>query len=302
MGLLSSSGQQVREGTALGQKAPPLAGTDLTGKRLSLGGLPGGFVMLTFWTPECLLCLKELPVYDSYYRNVGPKKLRLVGVLLDRDLSKDEVRTLVNKRGYSFPVVSFTGRDRLQVMKDWKVVATPTNYLVNPEGVIVLKDFFGTEGMALVQKIVDKQPDFVPPEMDLETTLTVGGQMMSYRVTIPEASGRYSFRFRSAAQYVDETGERSGFEEIAPVTLSLAKDARGVLVAEAALENKDITGKPAKLSNSSLVRVGAKRIGHTVYLEVDLPLPARAPLVLAEVKYYSEPLNAYIVLDSGYPS
>lgn len=302
MALLPVQAEAVHEGTALGQKALPLAGNDINGKQISLTSLRGHFVMLTFWTRDCPLCIEQLPVYDTYYRKIGAQQLNLVSILLADNLSEDEVYALVRERGYSFPVVVFSGRDRLRLMKDWKVTATPANYLINPEGIIVLKGFLGNEGMALMRKIVEKQRDFLPPEMLLETTLTAGGQLMSYHLTVPEASGRYSFRFRAAAQYVDENGQRGEFEQITPVTLKLAKDTRGVLRAESILETTDRSGKPAKLTDSSRVRVAAKRIGRVVYLEVDLPLPTRVPLAFSEVEYYSSALRAYVMLDSGYPT
>jgi len=301
-GLLSSSAREVQEGTALGQKAIPLVGESVDGDRISLGNLRGRFAMLSFWTPDCPLCAKELPMYDAYYRKVGADRLSLLGVLLAQNLSSGELRELVEERKYSFPIAVFTGRDALRLMKDWKVTATPANYLVNPDGIIVLKGFLGNEGMALAQKIVDKQPEFLPPEMELETALLAEGQIMSYRVSFPDASaGRYSFVFRAAAQYVNEDGRRGELEEVAPVSLRLSQDTKGVVQAKAMVEARDRSGKPAKLSSPSHVRAAAKRIGRTVYVEVDLPLPSRVPLALAEVKYYSEPLKAYIVLDSGYP-
>lgn len=63
-----------------GQAAPAFSVTDINGQRISLSGLKGKPVLLTFWATWCAPCRQELPLIQSAYRAHHDQGLAVVAV------------------------------------------------------------------------------------------------------------------------------------------------------------------------------------------------------------------------------
>jgi cytochrome c-type biogenesis protein len=93
-----------------GEPAPAFSLTDLNGQAISLAGLRGKPVLVTFWATWCAPCRQELPLISSAYQ--AHREQGLAVVALDfGDESADTVRAFWNSMGLEpAPVLDPGGR------------------------------------------------------------------------------------------------------------------------------------------------------------------------------------------------
>jgi cytochrome c-type biogenesis protein len=93
-----------------GQPAPAFSLTDLNGQPVSLAGLRGKAVLVTFWATWCAPCRQELPLISSAYQAHQEQGLAVVAVDFG-DESADTVRAFWNSMGLQpAPVLDPGGR------------------------------------------------------------------------------------------------------------------------------------------------------------------------------------------------
>jgi cytochrome c biogenesis protein CcmG/thiol:disulfide interchange protein DsbE len=73
-------------GTTVGQTAPPLSGTTLDGKTLSLASLRGKPVLINFWASWCGPCREEFPLFKTF--SAAHPDLVIVGVVFQDTAAK----------------------------------------------------------------------------------------------------------------------------------------------------------------------------------------------------------------------
>jgi thiol-disulfide isomerase/thioredoxin len=176
----------------LGEKAPQLTGTDLGGNPISLAELnkSGKFVFIDFWAYWCGPCMREIPHVAPFYDEMKGDSFELIGVSLDSPATEEKMHSVIAENGMHYPIIydihsypMITGKqvkfqrgggwkNRLGVR--WGIRSIPATFLVNPDGVIILKNMRGEEGLALVKKIVTDIPDFLPPDIEVSAVLKDG--------------------------------------------------------------------------------------------------------------------------------
>jgi len=116
-----------------GESAPSFALTDLEGQQHALEQYRGKLIMLYFWTDNCDICKREFPLVQQYYeefqREDAPFEILAIYVGVEEDASK----TFRETYGVTFPMLT---DDAFEVIKAYNISATPTNYLINPQGKI----------------------------------------------------------------------------------------------------------------------------------------------------------------------
>ena len=118
--------------------APDFELATLNDKTARLSDYRGKTVILNFWASWCPPCRVEMPHMENYYEaNKDTENVEIIAVNMtktERGSDKiDRVEEFVNDHKLSFPILlDETG----EVMKLYQVMAYPTTYIINPEGVI----------------------------------------------------------------------------------------------------------------------------------------------------------------------
>ena len=110
-----------------GEKAPPLALTDLTGRRLDVGALRGKVVAVNFWATWCSPCREELPELARFWTENRGRCFELVGV------AEESAREDVAKLAASIPYPIVVD-DRAEALGRWGVQGYPVTFVLDPDG------------------------------------------------------------------------------------------------------------------------------------------------------------------------
>ena len=95
------------------------------------------YTLIMFWASWCHKCEQEAPYLGPIYAKYNFKGLEIVGISLDQQ--RDSWGKGIEEKGMTWPQVSQLQAWNSPVVKDYKVTATPTYFLLDKEGKIVLK-------------------------------------------------------------------------------------------------------------------------------------------------------------------
>jgi cytochrome c biogenesis protein CcmG/thiol:disulfide interchange protein DsbE len=118
----------------IGDVAPDLVRTDLSGKPFALAGLRGKVVLLNFWATWCAPCREEMPVFSRWQLSYGPRGLSVVGVSMDDDVGA--VRQMLAQRPVSYRLVM---GDAILAERFGGVLGLPLSYLLDAQGRVVAR-------------------------------------------------------------------------------------------------------------------------------------------------------------------
>jgi thiol-disulfide isomerase/thioredoxin len=125
---------------------------------VSLAKLRGKVVLLTFWFPGCGPCRAEFPHFEAVMQQFRQKDVVYLGINVLRD--QDEyVLPFMAKTQYSFlplkstPDANIGGKEAA----DYKVRGEPTNFVIDPKGRIVYRDFTieDVDGESVVKHMIE---------------------------------------------------------------------------------------------------------------------------------------------------
>ena len=128
-------------GLAIGGLAPELEGdgadgrvtlTDLDGNPIRLADLRGKAVWINFWASWCPPCQFETPTIRSIHQEYGDRGLVVVAVQVQQTVEAG--RDYAERYGLEYLIgADVTGA----IFHAYKVFALPTQFFINPDGVIV---------------------------------------------------------------------------------------------------------------------------------------------------------------------
>ena len=118
-----------------GSKAPDFTLSSVNGEDVSLSDYKGKVVIVDFWATWCPPCRKGIPDLISL-QNEYKDKVKVIGISLDRENTKNSVPGFVDRMGINYPVVYFNDK----VIIDFGGVnAIPTSFIIDQKGNIVKK-------------------------------------------------------------------------------------------------------------------------------------------------------------------
>jgi thiol-disulfide isomerase/thioredoxin/Flp pilus assembly protein TadD len=101
----------------------------LDGKQISLEGLKGKVAVVNFWGLWCGWCVKEMPDYQKLYEQYKSDTTVAILTLDTNDSNLDEVRSWIQKKSFTFPVMVDDG----YVEKN-NVTSFPTTWFIDRTG------------------------------------------------------------------------------------------------------------------------------------------------------------------------
>lgn len=140
-------------GTNIGDVAPELKYKNPEGKELALSSTRGQFVLIDFWASWCGPCRMENPTVVAAYNKFKDRKFTIYSVSLDKNSAA--WTNAMQKDGLSWPNhVSDLMGWQSQAAAIYGVNSIPTNFLLDPEGVIRAKNLRGHELAAAIEKVM----------------------------------------------------------------------------------------------------------------------------------------------------
>jgi peroxiredoxin len=148
-----TGGVNLEKGIQKGQLAPDFSLTDLKGNPVHLSDFKGKKVMVNFWATWCPPCRVEMPHMQKFYEDYKSKDVVIVGVnLTPTEERLDSVQTFVDDQLLTFPIVL---DKEGSIMQTYQVVAYPTTYLLDSNGVVREK-FQGAINYDIMKDAVSK--------------------------------------------------------------------------------------------------------------------------------------------------
>jgi peroxiredoxin len=130
----------LQERTSIGSKFIDfeLLGSDGVKRKLSDFVSPGHYVLLDFWASWCGPCMLQVPKLKGIYKTFHSLGFEIVGVSLD-DVKNDWISTTQRSQIKWIQLSSLKGLD-CPVAKLYGIYSVPMTYLINPDGIIVMKN------------------------------------------------------------------------------------------------------------------------------------------------------------------
>lgn len=141
------------------QSAPVCELTTLDGKPVeNLQTLKGKVVYVDFWASWCPPCVQSFPFLNRLQQEFGDEGLRIIGVNLDEKIA-DAEKFLSNYQADFSIAVDQTK----QCAEDFEVIAMPSSYLIDREGIVryIHRGFRSGETKKLrliVEQLLQHQP------------------------------------------------------------------------------------------------------------------------------------------------
>lgn len=134
-----------------GAKAPPFEFTDLNGKKVTLEGLRGKWVVVDFWASWCPPCIVELPAMKDLFASFEKNdRFAMLGISLDYE--RDALVNMLEKEKMTWPqFMDGKGWDN-PISRMYRVSVLPTTYLIDPQGVIRYRKKKGAELKAILTR------------------------------------------------------------------------------------------------------------------------------------------------------
>lgn len=110
---------------------------NINGEKLRFENLAGKPALITFWSPSCIICLKEVEHFNRLYvENQGRTGFNLLATSMFYDRPDWVIKTS-REAGMQYPVFFDLQKDISNAFGG--IVATPTLFLVDDQGGVVLQ-------------------------------------------------------------------------------------------------------------------------------------------------------------------
>lgn len=120
---------EVQATKTTGQGAMDFSLSDLNGKTVNLSDYQGQVVMVNFWASWCPPCTAELPTIQAFYESHQADGFVVLAV--NAHENPNDVRTFINNRGFSFPVLLDSDAS---VMDSYGIRALPMSFIIDKSG------------------------------------------------------------------------------------------------------------------------------------------------------------------------
>lgn len=147
--------EQLPVGLENGNLAPDFELKDLEGNTVKLSDYRGKTVLLNFWASWCPPCRAEMPYMEKLYKKYKKDNFEVVAVnMTNTEKSREDAEKFVEELGLTFTIPL---DEQGVVGADYEVLAYPTSYFIDSDGVIRYK-VLGALSEESMEKEIRKLP------------------------------------------------------------------------------------------------------------------------------------------------
>jgi len=139
---------------SVGHKAPEFTAMGLDGKPVKLSDYKGKYVMLDFWASWCGPCRQENPNVVKQYAIYKDKGLNILGISLDEE--KSAWQKAINDDKLTWQHASDLQKFDGPTERLYHIEAIPSNFIIDPQGMIVAKNVTGPALEEFLNKTFNK--------------------------------------------------------------------------------------------------------------------------------------------------
>ena len=128
------SSNETARSPLLGNPAPAVAGVYENGNTFELSRRKGSWVVLNFFTHDCVPCIREHPeliAFVDQQRELGIDGAEFYSIV--RDSTRQEVADFFAERGGDWPIVF---DDRYEFVNGFGVALVPETWIIDPNGFV----------------------------------------------------------------------------------------------------------------------------------------------------------------------
>ena len=104
--------------------------------------------MLDFWSVTCGPCIAEFPHLKELYSKTDRAKFEIIGIV--GHSASDRLKKVIDQHEITWPQI--LSNDTNKIIENYRISGYPTTLLIDPEGVVVVKNLRGKE---LEEKILN---------------------------------------------------------------------------------------------------------------------------------------------------
>lgn len=130
-----------------GKRAPDFTMAGLDGREVTLSGLRGKVVVLSFWATWCAPCLVELPILERVSRRLEDRGVVVLAANLGEDPS--DVRAFVEQKDVHLPVLLDDG----VVAERYWIDSVPALVVIDGDGIIRARELGVASETHLIERI-----------------------------------------------------------------------------------------------------------------------------------------------------
>ena len=112
-----------------GERPPEFSSRTATGKTVSLAGLRGRVVLLTFWTTWCTECRPEMPIFEQLHRDFAAEGLTVLGINVRE--GAPIIQTYAKELDLTFSLIL---DPKGEIQTSYGVIGLPTTFLIGRDG------------------------------------------------------------------------------------------------------------------------------------------------------------------------
>lgn len=141
--------------TDVNSKAPAFSQPDTSGKMVNLSDIKGKYVFVDFWASWCHPCRAENPNVLKAYNTYKNRNFTVVGISIDFEKDHGKWIKAIHEDGMPWTQLLSPANIDGGAMKTYGVRAIPSNFLIDPNGIIVGKNLHGPELQKRLAEIFD---------------------------------------------------------------------------------------------------------------------------------------------------